>query len=593
MFMKKQKMPLLILASIILSSCTFSFNRSQSSAGASSSDSGTSTSDTSSSGTSSSDTSSSGTTSSTSSSAVSSAAKSSSSSSAQSSSSSVAADPLTATKDGSTYNAPTKSADSSGTNYSAKSTSILQSEVALSGETPVFPSKGTQNLLVIPVKISDYTANANATNRERIYKAFFGDSSDTSWESLASYYYKSSYGNLLLNGTVSDWFPCGYTASQVSKLTGSGDYASYFDPTWTILNAAVDWYKKTYSTDCSEFDNDGDGYIDGVWLVYSAPNYSNKVSLGDTFWAYTYSNYNNTASVSSPNPFHYCWASYDFMNEGYGSAGIDAHTYIHETGHLLGLDDYYVAKSVDNTKNYGPMGGIDMMDYNIIDHDAYSKFALGWIDPFVVTGSTTITLKPSSTSGEAVLLPTGDAWNGSAFDEYMLLEYYTPDELNEEDSLSEYPGNGVQGFTENGVRIYHVDSRLAKGTVSTSGSVAYTYTDTIVSNALAYTTVAHSNSNSYNVLNTNYRLVQEMDCTKKRNFDAEGRSVQGETVSYVADNTTLFQDGDSFSFANYAKSFPNYYYSNKSTMNDGTSFAYSVDFSNASSSGITLTITKA
>jgi hypothetical protein len=244
-------------------------------------------------------------------------------------------------------------------------------------------------------------------------------------------------------------------------------------------------------------------------------------------------------------------------------------------------------------KNYGPMGNIDMMDANIIDHDAYSKFVFGWITPYVVNGSIEITLKPSASSGEAVLLPTGDGWNGSAFDEYMLLEYYTPTGLNEKDSASYYPGNHVQGFTESGVRIYHVDSRIVKETASSKGNV-YTYTDALVPyTGSTGTIMAHSNSNAWNALNSNFRLIQEMDCTNKRNFDVDYRTMNGKKYGFQADNSTLFQDGDAFSYKDYAHSFPDYYYDAKSTMNDGTVFPYTVRFSKMTSEGITLSIVKA
>jgi M6 family metalloprotease-like protein len=472
----------------------------------------------------------------------------------------------------------------------AKATSFMQSDVALGSNDPVLKSQGNQKLLVIPVSVRDYASNATAANKAKIETTFFGKSEDTSWESLASFYSKSSYGKLNLTGTVSDWYDCGYTTSQIAAFTGSDDY---YDPTWTILNEAISWYKTTYKTDCQEFDNDKDGFLDGVWLVYSAPDYGRVSSLPDMFWAYTYSLYENNPSSASPTPWRYCWASYDFINEGYGQTGYDSHTYIHETGHLLGLDDYYVAKSLANTKNYGPMGNIDMMDANIIDHDAYSKFVFGWITPYVVNGSIEITLKPSASSGEAVLLPTGDGWNGSAFDEYMLLEYYTPTGLNEKDSASYYPGNHVQGFTESGVRIYHVDSRIVKETASSKGNV-YTYTDALVPyTGSTGTIMAHSNSNAWNALNSNFRLIQEMDCTNKRNFDVEYRTVNGKKYGLAADNSTLFQDGDAFSYKDYAHSFPDYYYDAKSTMNDGTVFPYTVRFSKMTSEGITLSIVKA
>jgi M6 family metalloprotease-like protein len=379
---------------------------------------------------------------------------------------------VSTSKDGSTYGATSLSYTASGTNYKAQATSFTQSDVELNSTGYMMPSTGKVNVLVIPVIVDDFSTNATEGVRNDISKAFFGDPSDTSWESLASYYYKSSYGQLLLNGVVAPWYESGYTSKELSALTYGGTNSSIkssYEPTWTILENAVAWYEKNYSTDLSEFDSNSDGVIDAVWMVYSAPDYGNDNSLDSTdFWAYTYSDLDpyydaieNGGKVSSCIPFRYSWASYDFLYEGYGTSGVDAHTYIHETGHLMGLDDYYVSSTATNyTTNYGPMGRIDMMDFNIIDHDAYSKFALGWIKPYVVSGATTITLKPSATTGQAILIPTSGGKPTSAFDEYMLLEYYTPTGLNAHDVAKSYEGKDQQGVNESGIRVWHVDKNI-------------------------------------------------------------------------------------------------------------------------------------
>jgi len=70
------------------------------------------------------------------------------------------------------------------------------------------------------------------------------------------------------------------------------------------------------------------------------------------------------------------------ISNGYYSPNIDAHMLVHETGHMLGLEDYYSYSGLEN-----PCGGVDMMDLNVGDHDAYSKMVLGWVNPYVVDGS--------------------------------------------------------------------------------------------------------------------------------------------------------------------------------------------------------------
>lgn len=505
---------------------------------------------------------------------------------------------IASTNTGSNYGAWDNAVDSS----KDSDLKYKQSDVDNSVGDYSLASTGTQNILVIPVKISDYSSKATDSVRQDIYSTFFGDPSDTGWESLASYYYKSSYKKLLIQGTVSGWYDCGYSAEELSELTDSSD--SNYDPTWTVLENAIKWYKKTYSSDCTEFDNDGDGLIDGVWLIYSAPDYGNSRTLAnlenkDVFWAYTYGDYSvTTAYPSSPVAYRYSWASYDFMYSTQYDGALDSHTYVHETGHLMGLADYYVAsEDTAYTKSYpnlDPMGTIDMMDYNIIDHNTYSKMALGWTTPYVVTDSETITLHSSETTGECVIFPTGDGWNGSPFDEYILAEFYTPTGLNKADSEVAYE-NGAQGFTERGVRLFHVDARLADLRVRNNQVYTTGYTDTVVSTDSEGTSFAHSNSSGYNYLNPQYRLIQAIDCTDKHNFDMDYYFNGTKKKAYAASNSSLFQSGDSFSLADYANSFPNYRYNNAKqlTMNDGSSFPYTISFSDMTTSSITLTVSKA
>ena len=145
----------------------------------------------------------------------------------------------------------------------------------------VFPSTGEQKLLVIPVYFSDFPLNKCSITdpeeaRKNIYKAFFGssvksnDENMTGWESVSSFYEKSSYGKLKITGEVAPWYAVNSTLMQAAQNGQKGD------PSIKILRDAVDNYKKTNFAEISNYDSDKDGYIDGVVIVYANPYYSNN-----------------------------------------------------------------------------------------------------------------------------------------------------------------------------------------------------------------------------------------------------------------------------------------------------------------------------
>src|SRR5690606_8294810 len=96
-------------------------------------------------------------------------------------------------------------------------------------------------------------------------------------------------------------------------------------------------------------------------------------------------------------------------------------------------------------------------DYSIGDHTGYSKMLLDWTRPYVVTDTTEITLRPFYNSGDLILIK--DNWNGTAMDEYLLLEFYSPNGLNAHDSR--LTNSNPQLMQHAGIKVYHVDARLA------------------------------------------------------------------------------------------------------------------------------------
>ena len=338
------------------------------------------------------------------------------------------------------------------------------------------PSVGNPKLLVIPVWFQDSSNYIDISKRENVREdiqtTYFGTNDETGWRSVASYYFEESHETINITGTVSEWYEINSYMDSYSNDSGS-------TKTSNLVKNAVTWYFNSHTDNRADYDYDGDGYLDGVMLIYAAPD--NGALDNDSkknLWAYCFWIQDTSLkSTTSPGPNAFFWASYDFMYNSskaqsragtrYASgdtkyANLDAHTYIHEMGHMFGLEDYY-----DYSKHaYSPAAGFSMQDNNVGGHDPFSCYALGWAKAYVPIETTIIDLKPFTSSGEVILLsPNSTSYNYSPFDEYLLLEYYTPDGLNEFDTQHAYLRDSGKryptGATERGIRLWHVDARLA------------------------------------------------------------------------------------------------------------------------------------
>ncbi len=320
------------------------------------------------------------------------------------------------------------------------------------GETQQTP------LLVVPVVVPGYESSATQENLEIIENAFFGKSDDMSFESLHSYYYRSSLGKLDIIGTVTDYF---YAADESSVFTSStiSEYR-----VGTLAEECAEWAAEVYGLNLQDYDSDSDGLIDGMWLVYVGPSSNSST----TYWAFS-SRVSNSGDVDSPEVNNYGWCGLDFITSSSSSqyAGDDAHVLIHETGHMFGLNDYYSY----SYSGYGPLGDADMMDYNVGDHNAYSKMMLGWTTPYIAYGDCDITLD-SSLHNQLIVIPYDSKTYETdedgkilfnPFDEYLVLEFYVPDGMNAYD----YDYYGVETVKDYGLRVYHVDNRMIQRNGST------------------------------------------------------------------------------------------------------------------------------
>ena len=473
------------------------------------------------------------------------------------------------------------------------------------------PHVGNANLLIVPVNFLDFNCGAQDicdARREKLEQSFFGDSEDMEYESVASYYEKSSYGRLNLGGVVTPEFQINQTAVEWARAVRPNidPELTLYHPAWGLTEDITAWYREQRLTNqddfplpIEEFDQDDNGWIDAIIMIYNAPSYPNgnyPEDVEDDFWAYAYWNYNmldfeSENEADYPIPFTFFFASHDFMYEGYGSGIVDPHTFIHEMGHILGLQDYYTYDRLAG--DWGPAGALDMMDNNVLDHNAYTKFLLEWIEPYVIDNTkqeTTLTIAPFESSGDAIII--NNAFNDSPYDEYLILEYYTPTGLNEKHSLTPYPGNNLQGFTEPGIKIYHVDSRI--GGFDSETGFFVDFRDEVIrleeeefelGIPYEYYLITNSNSVSRHRLNGTRGAPEAQYMKLLHLLEANGENTFRE--GFRASNDTLFQAGDTFTPLKHFSSFPIF-----GQFNDGTEIGYEIRIDSITPEGATITFTR-
>ena len=313
------------------------------------------------------------------------------------------------------------------------------------GLDAVMPTIGKARPLVILIDFPDQHRPRHVM-AEGVENALFSlDEPD----SLSAYYYRSSYGKLTIEGSVYGWYR--------TKLQRNA-YASDSE----IMSEAIDYYINNEGLKLSDFDADNDGIVDSLYVLWAG-----NMEAGTNMWDSAY----RSTWRESPSKWDRKITGYIFVPGSTIWSSVpplicNTNSLVHETGHLLGLNDYYSYDTAEHRLNDGTvytggaleggLGGMDMMDTNIGDHNVFSKWLLGWANPTVIEyedlasldENKTYRIKPSAMTGDALFIKVKTS--DSLYTELFVIEAVSPI-LN----FAEY-----SRLKESVVRVLHIENSL-------------------------------------------------------------------------------------------------------------------------------------
>lgn len=250
--------------------------------------------------------------------------------------------------------------------------------------------------------------------------------------SMRDWYLENSIGEVNIVGEIAGWYrmPQDY-AWYVNGRFGFGDYPQNAQRlTEDAIRAADD------DVDYSDFDNDGDGIVEAVFVVHAGGGAEQEPDNEDLIWSHAWQvRFNNRFDGVR-------FRRYTAVPEN-GKIGV----FGHELGHaMFGLPDLY---DIDNQS--AGLGIWSMMAVGSwggegntpVHFDAWSKLQLGWLSTRVIEFDDEFILPPVQEEGDAVVL-WGPDQRG---DEYFIAEYRTRSGFD-----TVLPSAGLM--------VYHVDDAM-------------------------------------------------------------------------------------------------------------------------------------
>ncbi len=329
--------------------------------------------------------------------------------------------------------------------------SIARKPIARASATQIdgtFPATGNRKLLMLLINFADQ----EPIYPREAFDAYMNLEGFAGSGSFRDYYLENSYGLLDIETTVTRWITVPYPKSAYTT-----------DNAENLIIEALSLIDD--EIDLREFDNDGDGVLDGLAVIHQGPGAEASGSSSD-IWSHSGTLYGQ--SFDGVRLMRYTIQPeilYDSATPNrMGTIGVMCH----EFGHNLGAPDFYDTDYLQSGGEYYGTGVWDLMGSGAWNGpgtsgtqpagiNMWQKIQLGWVEPRQLEATESIEgLKSAHANPEAFRFDTTEPG------EYFILEN------------RQQEGRFDSALPSHGLIIYHVnDNMIADNVVSNTLNTRY------------------------------------------------------------------------------------------------------------------------
>ena len=325
---------------------------------------------------------------------------------------------------------------------SAVSKQLSIQNASLMSATTTAPLIGTRKVLCILIGYQDKPFSKTQTQFNNLMNQVGYNVSPASG-SVRDFYLENSYGQLNLEITVVGPYTADHNMHYYGENASNGDDKNAKD----LIIEAVQ--KANPAVNYADFDNDNDGYVDGVHVIFAGYGEENPGAPNDAIWSHK----STIPDLTLDGKKISAYSCSPELRHSWGSDITGIGVICHEMGHVLGAPDFYDTNYATGGQYQGT-GLWDIMARGATDgsraedipphHNPYTKTQIfKWATAqSLPADNTLVNLEPASSSSNSFY-----KIDTNTSGEYFLIE-----------------NRQLQGFDRylpgHGMMIYHVDSQI-------------------------------------------------------------------------------------------------------------------------------------